>query len=827
MLLRIKQQLWRMVAAIGAIIYPPPPTVISITSTPQSEGAVIPHNVILSGTVIGIAASYPFSITAGMATAGADYSATPIFTDGVVLSGGNVTVPAGVVAFSVLVTTLTDTLFESTEAYTITIGGVSDTGSILDANAAPSISSVSSSGAYEGGNIYHNVVVNGVSASATVFPISLGGVTATGGGVDYTSNLTDSSFNHGVTISGANISVPPGVTAFTVSVPTTLDSVVESTETYTLTIGTVSGVGSIYDQVTGDYGATADAGEVDVPWGAPAWSAGVPYEQGTAVSQGGTVYWARADLAPGVATTDTASWQQIMDVYYMDSVSGLDTYDGRSMYPGYVTNADGSQGTANAGSGPWQTMFQLSTKIMQEGKDLGAPRSDTRPPFHAPWVGAPTGSMFLFKRGCTFDGVINQGPLNSSGVKQDRYSYGAYGVGARPVITCNNFDVRSQYAYSNGAGGTVYSHSGTMRLMNLHILQGTAGNMTGVATCPPNVGSYGWTIRNCTVEGHYFNGILFDGGHDLACRNNLVVRNMQNPAGQGAGVSGNGPNIRIQHNTLISNGKHKTFAHNIYCNNLTNSIISDNYATLGANTGIVIHGTCSGLTIARNDLYANSNGMDISGYGSLNVFDNTVVAYNLIHGNGYSVNDQGYGIMLKSLTNSKVFNNKVWANRLGAFILSGSNGTDIGTTNLDVVHNTFVDTSGCYGSIILGATIISLNFQNNIISSQDGNAAVTVNSDVPLGALTLRNNLYYVPNRAANTELRIRDVNYSVASAIAAGHDAGSIYGNPLFTNFAGNDLTLQDGSPAHWAAAGIVAGVTTDFAGTTRHVPPSIGCYE
>lgn len=828
MLRRIRQQLWRMGAAIGAIIYPPPPTVLSITSTPQSEGAVITHNVILSGTVIGIAASYPFTLTAGTATAGSDYSASPVFTDGVTLSGGNARVPVGVVSFSVLVTTLTNALFESTETYTITIGGVSDTGSILDSNAAPSISSVSSSGAYEGGNIYHNVVVNGSSASATVFSIAFTGGTATGGGVDYTSNLTNSSFSNGVTISGGSISVPSSVTGFTVAVPTTLDAVVEGTETYILTIGGVSGVGSIYDQVTGVYGATADAGEVDVPWGAPAWSVGTPYEQGTAVSQGGNVYWARADLAPGVLTSDTVSWQQIADVYYMDSVDGLDTYDGRSLYPGYVTNTDGSQGAANAGSGPWKTMYQLSTKICQDGKDLGAPRGDTIPPNHAPWVGAPTGSMILFKRGQTFDGMLAQSPLNSSGVKQDRYSYGAYGVGARPIITCNNFDVRSQANYTNGAIGTVYCFNGTMRLINLHIRQGSAGNMTGIAMPPPSQGSNGWTLRSCTVEGHYFNGVLFDGGNNFACRNNLVVGNMQNPAGQGAGISGNGGNIRIQRNTLIGNGKHKTFAHNIYCNNLTNSIISDNYATLGANTGIVIHGICSNLTIARNDLYGNSNGLDISGYGgSSNVFDNTIVAYNLIRGNGYSVGDQGYGMMLKSMTNSKVFNNKTWANRLGAFILSGSNGGDIATSNLDVVQNTFVDTAGCYGSIILGASIVSINFKNNIVSSQDGNAAITVNNDVPLGVLTLANNLYYVPNRAANTELKIRNVNYSVASAAAADLDTGSIYGNPLFTNFAGNDLTLQGGSPAHWAAAGIVAGVTTDFAGTTRHVPPSIGAYE
>lgn len=828
MLLRVKQQLWRMVAAIGAIIYPPPPTVVSINSTPQTEGGVITHNVILSEAVRGVTAVIPFTLTAGTATVGTDYEVTPNFTDDVVLYGGNVRVPVGVVAFSVIVTTLADALFEGTEAYTLTIGGIADTGSILDSNAAPSIATVSSSGAYEGGKIYHVVTINGVSGSATSFAISLSEGSATGGGVDYTSTLTNSDFNNGVTISVGDISVPPGVTGFTVAVSTTLDAATEGNEGYTLTIGGVSGTGTIYDQVVGPYGATADVGEVDVPWAAPAWDAGTPYEQGTAVSQGGNVYWARADLAPGVLTSDTASWQQIMDVYYMDSVDGLDTYDGRSMYPGYVTNTDGSQGTANAGSGPWQTMFQLSTKITQDWKDLRPPRGDTFPPNHAPWVGAPTGSMFLFKRGCTFDGWINQSGLDANSVKQDRYSYGAYGTGARPIIVCNTLDVKMAYANANGAHATIRSFDGSMRLSNLHVLQGSADNLTGIEMCVLSNGSYGWTVTNCTVEGHYYNGIVFPAGHDVACRNNLIINNLNNPAGQGAGLSGSGNNIRLQRNTLIGNGTHKTFAHNIYCNNLTNTVISDNYATLGANMGIVIHGICSGLTIARNDLHANSNGMDFSGYGgSSNVIDNATVAYNLIHGNGYSVNDQGYGMMLKSVTNSKVFNNKVWANRLGAFIFGDTVPGDIPTENLDVVQNTFVDTLGSYGSKILGTEFVSILFKNNIVSSLHGSAALTVNVGVPSDAVTLANNLYYVPNRAANTELSIRGVNYSVSSAATAGIDIGSIYGDPLFTDFAGNDLTLQAGSPAHWAAAGIVAGVTTDFAGTARHVPPSIGAYE
>ena len=89
----------------------------------------------------------------------------------------------------------------------------------------------------------HTVTLSNPSSVATTFALSLGGGTATGGGTDYTSTLVNGNFSDGVTISGGTITVPAGVTSFTVTVPTATDLLDETDETYTLTVGAAAGTG--------------------------------------------------------------------------------------------------------------------------------------------------------------------------------------------------------------------------------------------------------------------------------------------------------------------------------------------------------------------------------------------------------------------------------------------------------------------------------------------------------------------------------------------------------------------------------------------------------
>ncbi len=75
--------------------------------------------------------------------------------------------------------------------------------------------------------IVHTVTLSNASSVATTYSLSLADVNATGGGIDYTSTLTNAAFSNGVTIAAGIITVPAGVTSFTVSVPTTADTIAE------------------------------------------------------------------------------------------------------------------------------------------------------------------------------------------------------------------------------------------------------------------------------------------------------------------------------------------------------------------------------------------------------------------------------------------------------------------------------------------------------------------------------------------------------------------------------------------------------------------------
>ena len=56
-----------------------------------------------------------------------------------------------------------------------------------------------------------------------------------------------------MTLSGGNITIPAGVTSFTVTVPTTNDTIDESDETIDLTVGGVAATGTIEDNDSTDH----------------------------------------------------------------------------------------------------------------------------------------------------------------------------------------------------------------------------------------------------------------------------------------------------------------------------------------------------------------------------------------------------------------------------------------------------------------------------------------------------------------------------------------------------------------------------------------------
>ena len=251
------------VSASGGIIDNDQPSISTVEPGAPGAGdnAVVEGNALVYTVTLSTApltpATYSYTVGAGTATAGADYTSTPVFSNGVTYDAvsGTITVPTGVSSFSVTYSTTDDAIVDSaaTETLPLTIGGVSASGGIID-NDQPSISTVEpgapgagDNAVVEGNALVYTVTLSTAPLTPATYSYTVGAGTATAG-ADYTSTPV---FSNGVTydaVSGT-ITVPTGVSSFSVTYSTTDDAIVDSaaTETLPLTIGGVSASGGIID----------------------------------------------------------------------------------------------------------------------------------------------------------------------------------------------------------------------------------------------------------------------------------------------------------------------------------------------------------------------------------------------------------------------------------------------------------------------------------------------------------------------------------------------------------------------------------------------------
>ncbi|WP_404852022.1 beta strand repeat-containing protein [Colwellia sp. MB02u-10] len=242
------------------------PTVISVgdaggfgDNVTVDEGALAVFTVTLSSAT-SFASSYDLGLTNDTAQITSDYLtvngvATSEYTDAMKFSNGvtlnddgtSVSVPTGVSSFTVTVRTVDDAVVETTdETFNLNVGGQTGIGTILDNDSPPTINHIGDAS----GSVNNVTVLEGISA---VFTVSLSHATTaigaydlvlTAGSANLTSDYTNAMvFSDGVTYDSdtGQISVPIGVTSFTVTVPTTNDTDHEPTEAFTLSIGDVGG----------------------------------------------------------------------------------------------------------------------------------------------------------------------------------------------------------------------------------------------------------------------------------------------------------------------------------------------------------------------------------------------------------------------------------------------------------------------------------------------------------------------------------------------------------------------------------------------------------
>ncbi|MFU1566796.1 type I secretion C-terminal target domain-containing protein [Aeromonas veronii] len=110
----------------------------------------------------------------------------------------------------------------------------------------PIVQGISVDSVTEGGSLEHTVTLSDATQEATQYDFAI-----RGNGINPASNLDwgTAQFSNGVTYNSAigKITVPAGVSGFTVTIPTVNDRLVEANETLSVTIGGQSGTGTILD----------------------------------------------------------------------------------------------------------------------------------------------------------------------------------------------------------------------------------------------------------------------------------------------------------------------------------------------------------------------------------------------------------------------------------------------------------------------------------------------------------------------------------------------------------------------------------------------------
>ena len=175
------------------------------------------------------------------------------------------------------------------------VAGVAETTqtpSHISASAELGVQSVSAAQVVEGGNLVHNVVLNAAADGVQHLNFALNFESASANDVGALQ------FSNGVTLLDGQLTIPAGVSAFSITLPTVSDRVVEASETLSLTVGNVS----VHDTIV-------DNGVAPLRLGADALAYHLPASSDTQAST----------LTPGINIASGASALQLHDL-----VSGPD-----------------------------------------------------------------------------------------------------------------------------------------------------------------------------------------------------------------------------------------------------------------------------------------------------------------------------------------------------------------------------------------------------------------------------------------------------------------------------------------------------------------------
>lgn len=214
--------------------------VSSIDSAQADEGGTLNFVVRLASALV-TSGEYSFGLS-NNTTTDADIGSVS-FTNGVTNNSGVLTVPSGVSEFGVQVGVTADTIVESDETLTLYLGGLSAVGTLSDVNSSIDAITNSEPGT-EGGSLSFIISLTAPTVNQQNFTLTLTPVTAS------ESDYGDIVLPSGFSLMSNDLTVPSGISSFTLSVPIVDDSLVEGIESVRLSIDSVSSLGSIVDNDT-------------------------------------------------------------------------------------------------------------------------------------------------------------------------------------------------------------------------------------------------------------------------------------------------------------------------------------------------------------------------------------------------------------------------------------------------------------------------------------------------------------------------------------------------------------------------------------------------
>jgi hypothetical protein len=497
--------------------------------------------------------------------------------------------------------------------------------------------------------------------------------------------------------------------------------------------------------------------------------------------------------------------------------------------------------------------------------------------------GFSTGDSILFKRGDTFSYLD---PLT---LKYSNTFYGAYGTGAKPILTTRSsitgWDTPGNWTQAGNIWSMSYTDYQPMRLW-ISGVEKQRSETTVTASLPWN-----WTS------------------------NILYVYSATNPATAFSNIEGPGNGYTIQilettditlENLDIRGGGECIYvrgADNVIINNCNVGLDCGGCGLTAVAYGSINHannGRISNCTFDSGDRFNDSSftleyhntedGIRLYfGASGWNIYNNTIkdwghdginldaevpgylTSNNLIHNNFVTAPDIDYGRCIEAqgitgtMSGNEIYDNLFYncpiQNQLNSYGLKFHNNI------INIVRQNPIKLGYANGIAIenFGAMVGQfMEIDNNIIANclDNGIRLAYPPSSIPIQNNFVRNNIIYncathisysvygINIEASQYDLnntfqnnliyllgRTNIINYKTIHDISvSGFNAlngtdgfvitNNIMGDPLFVDAANGDFHLQAGSPA--IGKGLkVTGITTDYEGTTYKNPPSIGAYE